>query len=589
MEGFHGPHKPLEAEEQKAGLPSEEDRRFHARVARATGGISPATVAVAYYDWLLHSLAYPDRQQRLAANALAKGAAFAQYLQARLSGTECAKCIEPEDKDNRFSDERWQDMPFDFYAQSFLLAQDWWKQATGELHGLSRHHQDVVSFVTRQWLDMLSPSNFPFTNPSVIETTLRTGGGNFVQGARNFMEDVRRFNENEPPRGTERFRVGEDVATAEGRVVYRNELMELIQYAPKTSKVYPEPVLLIPAWIMKYYILDLSPENSMVNYLVEQGHTVFMISWKNPGREDADHGMEDYLEQGVMAALEAISAIVPEQKIHATGYCIGGTLLAAAAALMGRKGDDWLQTLTLFTAQTDFEEAGELMLFVDESELAYLEDLMWDQGYLKKHQISGAFWMLRSKDLIWSRIVEQYLKGGEEEMFDLMAWNTDATRLPYKVHADYLRRFYLNNDLAEGRYELEGAPVSLRDIKTPVFTVATEKDHIAPWHSVYRLHQLLDTELTFVLTNGGHNAGIISEPGHEGRQFLAHTHKPGDRYLPPDQWRLKAGEKKGSWWPAWQQWLVNHSGERAAAPKMGAPSKGYKPLADAPGTYVRER
>ena len=589
MPSFCGPHKPLEESEEDQKKPSDLDRMVHAWMGKMTGGMSPASLILAYQDWLLHMSAYPKKQQDLTIDAASKAKSFWNYVAARMLNKDCEACIEAEEKDNRFEEEAWQQMPFDFYKQGFLLAQDWFGKATNNIHGVSKHHTEIVNFMTRQWLDMVSPANFISTNPEVIKATLDQNGENLIKGARNAIEDMQRFINNKPKRGTENFELGKDLATCEGKVVYRNYLFELIQYSPKTKQVYPEPVLIVPAWIMKYYILDLSPENSMVKYLLEKGHSVFMISWKNPDKGDANLGLHDYLKDGVMQATEAISDIVPDQKIQAVGYCIGGTLLSIAAAHMANKNIDRLKSLTLFTTQVDFEEAGELLMFVDESQLAYLEDLMWEQGYLKEWQLSGAFNMLRSKDLIWSRVVKEYLLGKDAASFDLLAWNADATRLPYKMHSEYLRSLYLNNDLAEHRYKVDGNTVNLSDIKIPVFAVATQKDHIAPWRSVFKLHELLDTELTFVLTKGGHNAGIVSEPGHEGRKFQLSQAKDTDGYVSANKWLENVEEKNGSWWPDWQNWLKDHSGNKVKAPDIGAPSKGYKQLEDAPGTYVHMR
>jgi polyhydroxyalkanoate synthase len=327
--------------------------------------------------------------------------------------------------------------------------------ATGVL-GVAKHHEDIVAFLARQALDAVSPKNFPFTNPEVIGQTLKQSGMNFVRGALNFWENWHRLAAGENPTGAEAFQVGRDVAVTPGKVIYRNRLIELTQYAPAMAEVRAEPVLVVPAWITKYYILDLSPQNSLVRYLVEQGYTVFMISWKNPASEDGGLGIEDYRRLGVTAALDAVSAIVPESGIHAAGYCLGGTLLAVAAAAMARDGDRRLKSITLFAAQTDFTEAGELTLFIDEGQIRFLEDMMSEKNYLDGKQMSGAFQLLRSNDLVWSAAVHEYLMGEREPMIALMAWNADTTRMPYRMHSEYLRRFFLANDLAEGRYEVRG-------------------------------------------------------------------------------------------------------------------------------------
>lgn len=384
----------------------------------------------------------------------------------------------------------------------------------------------------------------------------------------------------------EKFQVGKGVACTPGKVVFRNKLIELIQYTPTTDSVHAEPILIVPAWIMKYYILDLSPANSMVKWLVSQGHTVFVISWKNPGAEDRDMGMADYRRLGVMAALDAINAVVPGQKVHGAGYCLGGTLLSIAAAAMARGGDERLASVTLLAAQTDFEDAGEIMLFIDESQVTYLEDVMWDQGYLDTKQMAGAFQMLRSNDLVWSRMIRQYLLGETDTANDLMAWNSDATRLPYKMHTEYLRRLFLNNMLSKGRYTVEGRPIALTDIRAPICAVGTTKDHVAPWKSVYKIGILSDTDVTFILASGGHNAGIVSEPGHKGRSYQIATRADADKYVDPDTWAMVTPKQQGSWWEPWQQWLAANSSGQITPPKMGAPEAGYPPIADAPGLYV---
>ena len=417
------------------------DRSLHATIARYTFGLSPAALAKAYFDWATHLAVSPGKRLQLVDKATRKAVRFANYAaRSAVEGGKTPRCIEPLPQDRRFDGADWQRPPYNFMAQAFLLQQQWWHNATTGIRGVSKHHEEMVEFVSRQILDMFSPSNFLATNPEVLRQTVRKGGMNLVNGLRNLVEDWERSISGKKPIGTEAFEVGRNLAVTPGKVVYRNRLIELIQYAPATGKVRPEPVLVVPAWIMKYYILDLSPHNSLVKYLTEQGYTVFMVSWKNPSPDDRDLDLEDYRTLGVMAALDMIGKIAPQQKVHAVGYCLGGTLLSIAAAAMARDGDDRLQSITLLAAQTDFTEAGELMLFINESQVAFLEDMMWEQGFLDATQMAGAFQMLRSNDLVWSRVVHDYLMGERTPMIDLMAWNADATRMPYRMHSEYLRR-----------------------------------------------------------------------------------------------------------------------------------------------------
>ena len=561
------------------------DRSLHATIARFTLGLSPAALSKAYFDWAIHLAVSPGKRLQLVDKATRKSIRFANYaFRSASSGGKTSCCIEPLPQDRRFDGADWQKPPYNFMAQAFLLQQQWWHNATTGIRGVTKHHEEMVEFVSRQMLDMVSPSNFLPTNPEVLRQTISKGGMNLVSGLRNMAEDWERAVSGKKPVGTENFVVGRDVAATPGKVVFRNRLIELIQYAPATGKVRPEPVLIVPAWIMKYYILDLSPQNSLVKYLTEQGFTVFMISWKNPDPDDRDLGLDDYRRLGVMAALDAVSTIVPEQKVHAVGYCLGGTLLSIAAAAMARDGDDRLKTLTLLAAQTDFTEAGELMLFINESQVAFLEDMMWEQGFLDATQMAGAFQMLRSNDLVWSRMVHDYLMGERTPMIDLMAWNADATRLPYRMHSEYLRRLFLNNDLAEGRYTVGERPIALTDIRAPIFSVGTVRDHVAPWRSTYKVNFLTDTEVTYLLTSGGHNAGIVSEPGHDHRGFQVMTRKTEDRYIDPEAFLKQAPQKQGSWWPEWTAWLAARSGEAVDAPAMGGAE--HAALADAPGSYV---
>ncbi len=553
------------------------DLLANAAIARATGGISPAAVGNAYADWLAHLAMSPTRQAELLNSA---------WRRLRHAGLDAARNPEQQAAQNtgdkRFADPAWQRWPYNLLVAAFTQNEQWWGEAARGVRGVSRHHADVVDFTTRQWLDFFAPSNFVATNPVVLDETMKSGGANLVYGMQRMFHDWEKHCPGSGIADESGFRVGVNVAVTPGKVVYRNRLMELIQYQPAGEKVHARPMLIVPAWIMKYYILDLSPENSLARYLVGQGYTVFMISWKNPGSAERDIGFDDYRTQGIMAALDEIGRITGAPDVNAVGYCLGGTNLAITAAAMARDKDKRIASLSLFAAQVDFEEPGELSLFIDESQVAFLEAMMANQGYLDTKQMAGAFQMLHSNDLIYSHYVNQYLMGKPEPKSDLMAWNADATRMPARMHSQYLRSLFLRNDLAENRYRVEGKVVSLGDIRVPVFAVGTVTDHVAPWKSVYKVHQAVSGEVSFVLTTGGHNAGVVSPPGMANRRYQIATHAHKDGYVDADSWQREAPAVEGSWWPAWEHWLALRAGVWSAPPAMG------KALCEAPGTYVLE-
>jgi polyhydroxyalkanoate synthase subunit PhaC len=563
-------------------LAPEADRALHAALAHASGGISPASMVEAFVDWGIHLALSPGKQQALQQDALRRAGRLAWWM---VRGGEPPWQAGP--RDPRFRSEMWHMSPFDWLVQLFLGTEAWWHEATTGVRGVTRHHEQLAEFFARQWLDVFSPSNFAWTNPEVLQRAWRSVGLNFTRGAANFWEDLARQQRDLPPVGAERFAPGARVAVTPGKVVLRNELIELVQYQPSTPTVFPEPVLLVSAWIMKYYVLDLSPHNSMVKYLLDRGHTVFAISWKNPDASDRNLSLDDYRRLGLMPAIDAVADIAGPRPMHAVGYCLGGTLLAIGAAAMARDGDQRLASLTLLAAQTDFTEPGELALFVDESQLAFLEDLMHGQGYLRGDQMAGAFQLMRSVDLIWSRIVREYLMGERPPMTDLMAWNADTTRMPARMHSEYLRELFLDNCLATGRYRVDGRPIALTDVRLPVFCVATETDHVAPWRSVYKLHLLTDTEITFVLTSGGHNVGVVNPPLDSPHSHRLAVRRPDGPYVDPDAFLRNASGEAGSWWPAWQVWLAQHSAPMGTPPPMG--SARHAPLYDAPGNYVMAR
>lgn len=553
------------------------DQKFQAQLGQMTSGISPAALATSYYSWLSQLAQSPGRLLELACYPALNWQRCSRVM---LDSEEAAEPADP-----RFQSESWQQFPWRMWAESYCLTENWWRRATTEVPGLPKHVERTMSFLAQQMLDSASPSNFVATNPELFQVTVNSTGQNLVHGAQNALADMKRQITNTQAPGLENFVVGENLATTPGRVVFRNHLIELIQYAPQTKAVYSEPVLILPAWIMKYYILDLSPENSLVNWLVSQGHTVFMISWRNPDAADRDLGMDDYYRQGAMAAIDFISEMHSEVGIHLTGYCLGGTLAIITAAAMASNGDQRIKSLSLLAAQADFTEAGELMLFITESEVAFLKNMMLNKGYLEGKQMAGTFQILHSRELVWSKMVHDYMTDKRRGMIDLLAWNADDTRLPCKMHSEYLEKLFLHNDFIEGRFAVEGVRVAPESIKLPMFAVGTEEDQIAPWRSVHKVHLISSCDdVTFVLTTGGHNAGIVSEPGHPGRSYHINTKLNSDPYQAPDSWLDSAQQVNGSWWPAWHDWLVQQSTTKKIPPAVLK-----KGLCAAPGSYVLQQ
>jgi len=578
----------------RALLPSERedalDHIVHTNIARLTRGLSPMALALAAFDWGAHLAVSPGRQSDLALSALAKQAALLPKapLSSAKSGDDGA--AKQRARDPRFRAEEWSHWPFSFYVDAFLAAERWWDEATSEVNGAARHHLDMVKFFGRQALDAVAPSNSLATNPVALKQTVNEGGANLLRGASNHASDLIRQLRGERGEQEKAFKPGETVAITKGIVIKRSRIAEIIQYNPATQSVRAEPVVIVPAWIMKYYILDLRPEDSLIKSLVDAGFTVFCVSWRNPTPEDRDIDFDDYRREGVMPAIDAALAVTGASHAHLVGYCIGGTLAMIAAACMARDHDERLRTLSLFAAQGDFKEAGEVRLFIDDSQLALLEDMMWEQGTLESNQMAGTFGLLRSNDLIWSRAIHKYLMGEPEPVDDLMAWNSDATRMPYKMHSEYLRELFLDNDLAEGRFKLDGRLVALQDIRAPLFVVGTERDHVAPWRSVFKIHYLTDTDITAALVSGGHNRGIVAPPG-QGKSrlhFRIATTAASDPRPDPESWAAAASYRDGSWWPAWFDWLADHSTGLVAPPPLGATDRGLAPLCDAPGEYVRQ-
>jgi polyhydroxyalkanoate synthase len=560
-------------------------RALRAQLATVTGGLAPDVYVSAWWDWYLNLAKEPPKQLQIMQDAVSK--AFDSWSFALQAAT--GQPLAPVPGDRRYADDAWAQWPFNIYARSYHNLADWWQQSWSNVTGVTASNERTLNFLARNALEALSPANYLATNPELLDTTRVEAGQNLVRGFRNWLEDTERALERKPPHGVDKFIVGRDVAATPGKVVMRNDLAELIQYSPMTESVFAEPILLIPAWIMKYYILDLSPANSLVRYLVSQGHTVFIVSWKNPNASDRGLGMDDYLKLGIGATVDAVASIVPDRKIHAVGYCIGGTLLSIGAAVLRREGDRRLASLTLLAAQQDFSEAGELSVFISPSQLDMLEAVMDRAGVLKSEQMGGAFAMLRARDLLWTPAINTYVRGQRESPNDLMAWNADGTRMPCRMHAEYLRGLYLNNALARGEFQAEGKTVELSSIDMPMFVIGTETDHVAPWQSAYKARGLTrSADYTFLLTSGGHNAGIVSGPVHPKRRYRIRTWLNATETLPPSEWFDTTPPQPGSWWPAWQQWLAQHSSkDRVSARSAGA--AGYPPLSDAPGEYVRQK
>lgn len=557
--------------------------------ARLTGGFSPLSAGEAFVDWAAHSVTSPQKMKALADFYSEEWKSLLGLYLGSISGAgKCRPCEKSLPQDKRFVHETWTSWPFSLMAESFLSVERFWDEATKEVDGATPHHLDLVNFIGRQALEAVAPSNFFFTNPEVLEETVRSSGANLISGTEHFLTDLKHILSRAEPRLDAEYLPGESVAITEGFVIYRNDLVEVIQYTPTTTHVRPEPVVIVPAWIMKYYVLDLRPKNSLVKYLVDQGFTVFMISWRNPDPSQRNLRLDDYRSKGVMPALDAALSITGAKKAHSVGYCIGGTLLATVASAMARDDDHRLKSTTLFAAQVDFSEAGELRVFIDEPQLAALEAMTSVDGFFEASQMAGTFNLLRSNDLIWSRMVRRYFMGSKEIGSDVSAWSKDSTRLPQNMYSEYLRSLYLRNDLAEGRFVVGGMEIRLDAIQTPMFVVGTEWDHVAPWMSVYKVNYLTDTECTFCLTNGGHNQGIISPPERVDRHYRIATRPREDAAIDPDSW-FKANEVvEGSWWPAWSAWLGAYSGIVVLPPTIGRSEDGYEILCKAPGTYVME-
>jgi polyhydroxyalkanoate synthase subunit PhaC len=471
----------------------------------------------------------------------------------------------------------------DFLKQAYLLTTRWAERMVEEAEGVDEHTRHKARFYVRQIANALSPSNFVLTNPELLRETLESNGENLVRGMQMLAEDIELGKGELKIRQTDptKFEVGGNLAITPGKVIWQNDLMQLIQYEPVTDTVLRRPLLIIPPWINKFYVLDLTPEKSMVRWLAEQGHTVFVISWINPDRRLARKSFENYMREGVMEALDAIGKATGEQRINAVGYCVGGTLLAAGLAYMAEHGDARIASATLLTAQVDFTHAGDLKVFVDEEQIRSVEEDMERTGYLEGRRMATAFNLLRSNDLIWPYVVNNYLRGRDPFPFDLLYWNADSTRMPAANHSFYLRNCYLDNKLSKGEMEIGGARLDLRKVTIPVYNMATREDHIAPARSVFLGSRFFGGPVRFVLAGSGHIAGVVNPPARNKYQFWAGPKPTGDF----EKWLARARERPGSWWTDWQAWLERQDKTRVPARVPGGGK--LKPLEDAPGSYVK--
>ena len=546
--------------------------------------LDPMNIGSAFLEMTGKLLAHPERLMKAQMGLWQDYMTLWQNTTRRMWGLDSAPVIQPDPKDRRFKDDSWREMEvFDFIKQSYLLSARYVQDVVGHVEGLDRKTAQKVDFYARQFTDAMSPSNFLLTNPEVLRKTAETGGQNLLRGLSNLLRDLERGRGKLSVKMTdsEAFRLGQNIAISPGKVIYQNDLMQLIQYAPSTETVLKRPLLVIPPWINKFYILDLRPGNSLVRYLVGQGHTVFMVSWVNPDERLSAKGFEDYQTEGIGDALDAIARATGEWEVNAIGYCLGGTLLGATLATMARTGDDRIRSATFFVTMLDFAEAGELGVFIDEEQLKHLEERMKRRGFLDGGEMAGTFNMLRANDLIWSFVVNNYLMGNEPFPFDLLYWNSDSTRMPARMHSFYLRNMYQANKLKDpDGIELNGTAVDLGRITVPSYFLSTREDHIAPWRSTYRGAHLLKGPNRFVLAASGHIAGVVNPPGGGKYSHWINPDLPED----PEDWLRGATEMAGSWWPDWHRWATALDSETVPAREPGA---GKLPaLEDAPGRYV---
>ena len=506
----------------------------------------------------------------------------------RMMGGARQSVVEPTPDDRRFGDEMWNENDvFNFIKQSYLLSANWITSMVHDVEGMDAQTARKVNFHTRQFVNALSPSNFIATNPQVIRETFESGGENLVNGIENLLDDLQdhkgQFRITMSDKAS--FKLGENIATTPGKVIYRNDLLELIQYSPSTKKVFKTPLLIVTPWINKYYILDLRPENSLIKWAVEQGHTVFVTSWVNPDQSFAETTFADYMQEGVLSSLAAITDATGEERCNAMGYCIGGTLLAATLGYMAAIGDERIKSATFLATMVDFSDPGDLGVFIDPEQIDELDKKMFARGYLDGAEMANTFNMMRDNDLIWTFVVNNYLLGKAPFPIDMFYWNSDSTRLPAAMHSFYLRNMYLDNKLVEaGGIELLGVPIDLRKITIPIYMLSTSEDHIAPWKSTYKASALYGGEIRFVLAGSGHIAGVVNPPAKAKYCYWSNARISKK----PDTWLKSAKRHEGSWWPDWAGWLAKQGGGKDVVARKPGTGK-LKALEDAPGSYVRVR
>lgn len=557
-----------------------------------TPNLDPLNVGDAFVEMTRHMMSDPAKMMESGMNLWQGYMELWQSSALRMMGQESDPVVAPERGDRRFKDDAWsENQVFDYIKQSYLLTAKWLETTVNDVEGLDKKTKAKVDFYTRQFTDALSPTNFLMTNPQALRATVESKGENLVNGLNNLLQDLERGDGKLAIRMTDMdaFEVGKNVATSKGKVVFRNDLMELIQFDPLTDKVIETPLLITPPWINKYYILDLQQENSFIRWATEQGHTVFIISWVNPDAELAMKGFDDYMIEGPLAALDAIEKATGEKSVNLIGYCLGGTLSAATLAWLAQQSDakwqDRVKSVTFFTTMVDFTDAGELGVFIDEEQVASMEAKMNERGFLEGSEMASTFNMLRANDLIWSFVVNNYLLGRDPFPFDLLYWNSDSTRMPAAMHSFYLRNMYLENKLAEpGGITLKGVPIDLRKIDVPTYIISTREDHIAPWKATYAATQIYGGPIKFVLSASGHIAGVINPPAAEKYCYWTNDKTPKE----PDAWLEKAKQEDGSWWPDWDGWVKKQAGKKMIPARKPGDGK-LKAMEDAPGTYIKVR